>query len=104
MASAEARPLAQSGGLADVLRALPDTLARQGHTIRRLIPAYGFIDRAGFAPEPPELSVPLGAAFVPARFLSRREASGVITTLVENQELLGRDGLYGPPGGAVWMM
>jgi len=99
MASAEARPLAQSGGLADVLRALPDALARQGHTIRRLIPAYGFIDRAGFAPEAPEISVPLGPAFVPARFLSRREASGVITTLVENQELLGRDGLYGPPGG-----
>jgi len=98
MASAEARPLAQSGGLADVLRALPDALARRGHPVRRFLPAYGTIDRAGFTPESPDLSVPLGAAHLPARFLSRREESGVVTTLVENQELFGRDGLYGPPG------
>ncbi|MCI0409946.1 MAG: glycogen synthase GlgA [Acidobacteria bacterium] len=98
MASAEARPLAQTGGLADVLRALPDALARRGHGVRRFLPAYGFIDRSGFAPESPDLSVPVGAAHVPARFLSRKEGSGVVTTLVENQELLGRDDLYGPPG------
>ncbi len=98
MASAEARPLAQTGGLADVLRALPDALARRGLEVRRLLPAYGFIDRACFEPESPDISVPLGVAHVPARFLSRREASGVVTTLVQNQELFGRDGLYGPPG------
>jgi starch synthase len=99
MASSEARPLAQSGGLADVLRALPDALARRGHAIRRFLPAYGFIPPEGFAPEADSLSVPLGVTHVPARFFSRREPSGVVTTLVENQELLGRDGLYGPPGG-----
>jgi starch synthase len=98
MVSAEARPLAQTGGLADVLRALPDALARRGLEVRRLLPAYGFIDRAGFEPESSGLSVPLGVAHVPARFLSRREGSGVITTLVENQELFGREGLYGPAG------
>src|SRR5262252_120880 len=99
MASAEARPLAQTGGLADVLRALPDALSRRGLIVRRFLPAYGFIPREGFEPEGAGLSIPLGATHTPVRFLSRREASGVVTTLVENQELLGRDGLYGPPGG-----
>jgi starch synthase len=99
MAAAEARPLAQTGGLADVLRALPDALARRGHAMRRLLPGYAGIDRTGFAPEAGELAVPVGAARLPARFLSRREASGVVTTLVENGELFGREGIYGPPGG-----
>src|SRR5262245_41609462 len=99
MASAEARPLAQTGGLADVLRALPDALARRGHPVRRLLPAYGFIDRSGFAPEPGTLAVPLGPARNPVRFLSRTEPSGVVTTLVECEEMFARDQIYGPPGG-----
>ncbi|HEV8375156.1 MAG TPA: glycogen/starch synthase, partial [Candidatus Polarisedimenticolia bacterium] len=99
MAASEARPLAQTGGLADVLRALPDALARRGHPVRRFIPAYGGIDRSGFEREPEDLAVPLGPAHVPAAFLSRREPSGVVTTLVENAELFGREGIYGPPGG-----
>ena len=99
MVSAEARPLAQTGGLADVLSALPDALARRGHAVRRFLPAYGFIDRSGFERETEEPAVPLGPAHVPAGFLSRREPGGVVTTLVENAELFGRAGIYGPPGG-----
>ena len=99
MASAEARPLAQTGGLADVLRALPDALARQGLPVRRLLPAYGFIDRSGFALERATLAVPLGPARVPVRFHSRTETSGVVTTLVECEEMFARDQIYGPPGG-----
>jgi starch synthase len=99
MVAAEARPLAQTGGLADVLRALPDALARRGHAVRRILPAYGFIERSGFSPESPEMAVPLGVAHAPARFLTRRETSGVLTTLLESWELFGRDGLYGPRGG-----
>ena len=100
MAASESRPLALSGGLADVLRALPDALARQGHPVRRFLPAYGFLDHSSFAAEGPSIPVRLGPALVPAWFLSRREPSGAITTLVENAELFDRDGIYGPPGGA----
>jgi starch synthase len=99
MVAAEARPLAQSGGLADVLRALPDALARQGHAVRRFLPAYGFLDRSSFTPEGPGIPVRVGPALMPAWFLSRREPSGAITTLVENAELFERDGIYGPSGG-----
>jgi len=100
MAAAEIGPLAQTGGLADVLRALPPALARRGHVVRRFLPAYGNIEVAGFRDEGLNIAVPLGPARLPARFLSRAEADGAVTTLVINDELFGRDGIYGPPGGS----
>jgi len=95
----EARPLALSGGLADVLRALPSALARMGHAVRRFLPAYGSVDRTGFVPDPPGLTVPLGPDGIPVKFLSRVEPDGVVTTLLECDELFGRPEIYGPPGG-----
>ncbi len=46
MVAAEAAPLAKTGGLADVLGALPAELARQGHDVRVVLPFYAGIDRA----------------------------------------------------------
>ncbi len=51
MASAEAAPLAHTGGLGDVLRALPKALAGRGHSVRRFIPAYRMIPRTQFEDE-----------------------------------------------------
>lgn len=101
MAAAEAAPVAQTGGLADVVRALPAALARRGHRVRVLLPAYGRIDRAPFAYHSAEdhVAVGLGIGRVPVRFLSRPLPDGVLLTLVQCEELFGRDGLYGPPGG-----
>ncbi|HEV8199533.1 MAG TPA: glycogen synthase [Candidatus Polarisedimenticolia bacterium] len=101
MVSAEMSPLAQTGGLADVVRALPPALQRRGHRVRVFLPAYGRIDRRPFAYAPREdhLAVPLGWARVPVRFLSRDLKEGVRLTLVQSEELFGREGLYGPPGG-----
>jgi starch synthase len=101
MASSEVGPLAQTGGLADVLRALPPALARRGHSVRVFLPAYGRIDRRTFQYDAAgdHLAVPLGIGRVPVRFLSRKGSDGVVTTLVQCEELFGRDGLYGPPGG-----
>jgi starch synthase len=101
MASAEVAPLAQTGGLADVLRALPRALARRGHRVRVFVPAYGTIDRRPFRYEPDEdhLAVPVGIGRVPVRLLSRTTADGVRLTLVESEEMFARAGFYGPPGG-----
>jgi len=99
MVAAEAGPLAQVGGLGDVLRGLPAALARASFRVRRFLPAYGSIDREGFVLEEGNLAVPLGAARVPVRFLSRREPEGVVTTLVLCEELFARRGIYGLPGG-----
>jgi len=105
MAAAEIGPLAQIGGLGDVLRALPRALARRGHAVRRFMPAYGSVDRTGFIREEMNLAVPLGPARAPVTFLSRTETTdsgpgALMTTLVENDELFAREGIYGPPGGA----
>jgi starch synthase len=44
MVSSEALPLAKTGGLADVLGALPAALQAQGDEVAVVIPRYGFID------------------------------------------------------------
>jgi starch synthase len=100
MIASESAPLAQVGGIADVLRALPGALQGFGFAVRRFLPAYGGVDRSGFAREPGNTAVPLGPARVPVRWLTRAEPDGVLTTLVECEELFARDGVYGPPGGA----
>jgi starch synthase len=101
MVSAEAAPLAQTGGLADVLRALPRALARRGHRVRVFLPAYGAIDRRPFRSEPDEdhLAVPVGVGRVPVRLLSRTTVDDVRLTLVQSEEMFARAGFYGPPGG-----
>jgi len=47
MVSSEAAPLAKTGGLADVVGALPAALVESGDTAAVLIPLYGSIDRKG---------------------------------------------------------
>ncbi len=101
MAAAEAAPWAQTGGLADVLRALPPALAKRGHQVKVILPAYGGIDRKGFAYDAAEdhLDVPVGIARVPVRTMSRPLADRVTLTLLVNEELFGRRGYYGTGGG-----
>jgi starch synthase len=99
MASTEASPLVQTGGLGDVLRALPPALTRLGAGVRRFLPACGSIDRSGFAEDGDPFAVPLGPARAPVRFLSRTEPTGVVTTLVACEEMFAREGLYGTSDG-----
>ena len=99
MVAAEAAPYAQVGGLGDVLRALPGAIAGLGFRVRRFLPAYGGVDRAGFVEEDGNLAVPLGPARTPVRFLSKNEAAGVTTTLVVCEELFAREGVYGTQDG-----
>ncbi len=44
MVSSEAAPFAKSGGLGDVLGALPQALVKLGHDVRVVLPKYGLID------------------------------------------------------------
>ncbi len=99
MASAEIAPLAHTGGLGDVLRALPKALAGRGHSVRRFMPGYQMIPRDRFEDEGVSLKIPLGNERVPVRFLTRTEKSGERTTLVICDEFFDRDGIYGPLGG-----
>jgi starch synthase len=49
--AAEAAPLVQVGGLADVIGSLPRALRGLGHDVRVAIPGYGAIDWSRFSPE-----------------------------------------------------
>ncbi len=98
MVAAEAAPLVKIGGLADVLHSLPAALRVEGANVRRILPAYGGLDPGGFAEERP-MEVPLGSGSVRVRYLSRLEADGTRTTLVDCPEVLGRAGVYGTPDG-----
>ncbi|RKX27798.1 MAG: glycogen synthase GlgA [Candidatus Zixiibacteriota bacterium] len=44
MAAPEAGPFVRTGGLGDVMSALPAALAREGHDVKVFIPRYGIID------------------------------------------------------------
>lgn len=47
VAASEMTPLAKTGGLGDVLGALPRAMAREGHDVRVFLPHYPSIDLAG---------------------------------------------------------
>lgn len=76
--SSEAVPFAKTGGLADVVGALPREVARLGHEVRLVLPRYGTIDSAahGFK-EWGRLAVPT--------------ASGIVSAVVEEGSLPGSD-------------
>ena len=44
MIASEVVPFAKTGGLADVVGALPQVLQRMGHTVMVVMPRYGSID------------------------------------------------------------
>ncbi len=61
MVSSEAAPLAKTGGLADVVAALPSALQEFGDRVAVVIPRYGSIDLRGARRVYDTLPVYLGA-------------------------------------------
>lgn len=61
----EVAPFAKTGGLADVLGALPREMHRLGHEVRVFLPAYAQMDRKKVRPQPVpglrSIPIPLGA-------------------------------------------
>ncbi len=99
MTASEMAPFAQTGGLGDVLAALPPELERLGATVHVVLPAYGTIDWEGAGAEPSgmvEIAIGGGRREVPLRTAHR---DGVAVTFVEADDYFDRDHLYGGPYG-----
>ncbi|MDX6767707.1 MAG: glycogen synthase GlgA [Candidatus Methylacidiphilales bacterium] len=100
-ATSELTPLAKTGGLGDVLAALPARLRDNGHSVSVVLPGY----RAVFDSLPEvrdtglRLTVPLGPGRATARILEGRTREGVKLLLVGKDEFFDRRGLYGNSEG-----
>ena len=96
MVAPEVSPFAKTGGLADVVGALPLALARLGHEVDIVMPKYAGLDdleRAGSVP------VVIGTVRREASLLTTDLASGVQVIAVEQEAYYARDHLYGSLAG-----
>ena len=94
MVASEAAPFAKTGGLADVMAALPRALARAGHTVDVVMPRYRGVtagERIG------RVNVTLGGR-VRAADLHATVAGGVRTVFVDEPAYFDREQLYGVGG------
>jgi len=101
MAASEAVPFAKTGGLADVVGALPRALKRLGVDISVVLPAYRSIsgDRFNVQRTSRTVQVPLSKETVSAGVLQTEMEGGIPVYLIEADQYFGRTGLYGTPDG-----
>lgn len=100
-AGSELTPFARTGGLGDVLEALPAALAAHGHEASVVLPAYrGLLadERLGARATGVRLHVPVGGRVVEAEIWEGRAPNGVQVFLVRRDESFDRTGLYGEDG------
>jgi starch synthase len=99
MVASEMAPYAQTGGLGDVLAALPAALQRAGAAVHVVIPAYRTIDWAAAGAEPSgTIDVRTGSSRREVRLRTAR-TDAVTVSFVEADDYFGRDHLYGGPYG-----
>jgi len=96
MVASEALPLAKTGGLADVLGALPAALQAQGDEVAVVIPRYGFIDLKGLRRVWDNAPVYLGWALYDTSIYLYSGAFPIY--LIDCPRLFDRAGLYGEAG------
>jgi len=100
-AGSELTPLARTGGLGDVLEALPAALAARGHEVSVALPCY-----RGLREDPRlkarntgvRLKIPMGGRTFEAEVWEGRAPNGVQVFLVRRDESFDRSGLYGAEG------
>lgn len=94
MVCSEATPFAKTGGLADVLGALPPALVAQGHDVAVVLPRYRRVSLAGAQRVAENLAVWFGPDQYRTEIYVAVER-GVPYFLVDCPPLYDRDGLYG---------
>jgi len=98
MLSPEVYPYAKTGGLADVLAALPPALVAAGVEVTVCVPGYRSALRAAGTPAPgPRLYAPIASRMEAAEIV-RLPGAPVPTVLLRADRYFDRDGLYGEGG------
>ena len=102
MLAAECTPFVKTGGLADVVGALPKALRAMGHDVRVSLPRYGRVDAAkfGLTQAVSPFPVPMDGQTAKASILQTRMDGGVPVYMVENAKYYDRDGIYMYPDDA----
>ena len=96
----EAHPFAKTGGLAEVAGALPDALARAGHSVTIVLPRYRGDRHSGAGRDAASASTSEWARIRSrSRIIEQPLKPGVTVALVDVPELFDRDGLYGNAAG-----
>ena len=98
MVSPEASPWAKTGGLADVLGALPGALARIGHSVATVIPRYMEARNAPAKRVIRSLWIPLAGRVYDVSIWELK-SSDTTVYFVDQPELFDRPGLYGDQRG-----
>ena len=103
-ASSECVPFAKTGGLADVVGALPPELVKLGHQVTVYLPLYNAVRK--FLPPQPEWKWAVRSITVPFEYYNRfvgvvdgGKRDGVQYYFLDCPDLFARDELYGPKGG-----
>ena len=102
IAASEVVPFAKTGGLADVVGALPKALRALGHDVRVVMPRYYIVDREKYGLRPLEgsLGVPMG--IMGEEWARVYEGviplSDVPVYFIEHDGFFGRSGLYDDNG------
>jgi starch synthase len=94
--ASEGLPFSKTGGLADVIEALPKALAALGHEVAVLLPRYRNTKTVGIAT--PSMTVPMGDALRFPAILEGGALHGVLFNFVDDVEYFDREQLYGVAG------
>jgi starch synthase len=98
--ASEGLPFSKTGGLADVIEALPKALVTQGHEVAVVLPRYR--GTKATAVIMPSLTIPLGTRLRFPAIADGTVMSGVRYFFVDDPEYFDRDGIYGGSGGDFW--
>jgi starch synthase len=103
MAASEMAPLARTGGLADVLEALPAELQRRGHEVSVILPFYrGIRENKSLQIQPTGviMTVEVGARKIETEILETHAPNDIQVFFVRRDEYFDRSELYGSDGRA----
>ncbi len=100
-AASECAPWAKTGGLADVISALPKTLVKMGHKVQVYLPYYRQVAKA--VPQAPvileSVTIPFPSYNRFVRILDGGVVDGVQMYFVDGPELFDRESFYATPSG-----